>query len=140
MAVTTSCVRATVNVSNGARSSLRRESEPATRRVREKTSNGPAKSSTSTSSKTRMPTVLRASLLMLSPPAYLTYLTDLTHPPSLARIGRRELRRASPTYPTHLTHPTHPTYVTYPTHPPSPARIRRRELRRASPTYSTQLT
>src|SRR6266571_3807743 len=69
MAVTTSRVRATVNVSNGALSSLRRESEPATRRVRENTSNGPAKSSTSTSSKIRMPTVLRLSLLTIYPPA-----------------------------------------------------------------------
>ena len=43
-------LRATVKVSNGALSSLRRESAPGTRRVRENTSNGPAKSSTSTSS------------------------------------------------------------------------------------------
>src|SRR5947208_5874385 len=89
MAVTTSCVRATVNVSNGALSSLRRESEPATRRVREKTSNGPAKSSTSTSSKIRMPTVLRASRLMLYPfpDAQLKERVKKTH---MNRRGRRD--------------------------------------------------
>src|SRR4051794_33673088 len=54
--------RATVKVWNGALSSVRRESAPGTVRVRENTSNGPAKSSTSTSSKIRMPTVLRTSL------------------------------------------------------------------------------
>src|SRR5471032_396325 len=76
MAVTTSRLRATVNVSNGALSSLRRESAPATVRERENTSNGPAKSSTSTSSKIRMPTVLRALLFMLyapAPPDHLPY-------------------------------------------------------------------
>src|SRR5947207_8386379 len=39
-----------------------------------------------------------------------------THPPSLARLVRRELRRASPTHgtlPTYLTYPTSPTYLTY---------------------------
>src|SRR3989442_9619907 len=46
-----------VKTSNGALSSLRRESAPGTSRVRENTSNGPAKSSTSTSSKIKMPTV-----------------------------------------------------------------------------------
>ena len=57
IAVTASRERATVNVSNGALSSLRRESGPGTVLVLENTSNGPAKSSTSTSSKIRMPTV-----------------------------------------------------------------------------------
>ena len=82
-------------------------------------------------------------------------LTHATHPHSLARIGRRELRRPSPTcptyatyltyetyptYPTYLTYetyptyPTHQTYATYLTYPPSLAHIGRRELRRASPT------
>jgi hypothetical protein len=51
---------ATVNTANGAESSVRRESEPGVSRVREKTSNGPAKSSTSTPSKIRMPTFHRS--------------------------------------------------------------------------------
>src|SRR5439155_195583 len=96
MAVTTSCVRATVNVSNGALSSLRRESEPATRRVRENTSNGPAKSSTSTSSKIKMPTVLRLSLLTIYPPA-----------PTLGWNPSPSKR------PSYLTYPTYETYLTY---------------------------
>src|SRR5947208_2686255 len=40
----------------------------------------------------------------------------LTYPPSLARLVRRELRRASPTHatlPAYLTYPTSPTYLTY---------------------------
>ena len=49
-------VRATVKTWNGADSSVRRESAPGVRRVRENTSNGPAKSSTSTPSKIRIPT------------------------------------------------------------------------------------
>jgi hypothetical protein len=64
----------------------------------------------------------------------------LTHPPSLARLGRCELRRASPTYLTyatyltyltHLTYATYLTYLTYLTyatsltHPPSLTRIGR---------------
>src|SRR5712691_8361806 len=48
------------------------------------------------------------------------------HPPSLARLVRREVRRASPTHATYLTHP------------PSLARLVRREVRRANLTHQTQ--
>jgi hypothetical protein len=54
--VTGRAERATVKTSNGAESSVRRESGPATSRVRENTSKGPAKSRTSTPSKIRIPT------------------------------------------------------------------------------------
>lgn len=52
VAVTGCAVLPTVNTSKGDVSSDRRDSMPAVMRVREKTSNGPAKSSTSTSSNT----------------------------------------------------------------------------------------
>jgi hypothetical protein len=42
--------------------------------------------------------------------------TYQTHPPSLARLGRCELRRARPTHVIYLTHPTYPTYLTHPTY------------------------
>src|SRR6266566_5513883 len=55
--VTTGAVDlATVKTRKGALSSLRRASGPGSSRVREKTSNGPAKSSTSTLSKIKIPT------------------------------------------------------------------------------------
>src|SRR3954470_1352558 len=66
VAVMGSWVRATVKTWNGAPSSERRASTPGWRRVREKTSKGPAKSSTSTLSKSRMPT-LRVSMAGLLP-------------------------------------------------------------------------
>src|SRR3954470_8789271 len=64
MAVRVSAERATVKVSNGALSSVRRESAPATVLALENTSNGPAKSRTSTSSKMKTPTVIRLSVFM----------------------------------------------------------------------------
>jgi hypothetical protein len=54
VACTVSANRATVNTLNGADASDRRDSTPGTRRVRENTSNGPAKSSTSTPSKMKI--------------------------------------------------------------------------------------
>src|SRR5436305_14240704 len=60
VAVTASRVFATVKTLNGALASERRDSTPGTRRVREKTSKGPAKSRTSTSSKIRMPVLIRS--------------------------------------------------------------------------------
>src|SRR5882672_10683599 len=98
MAVITSLVRATVKVRNGALSSVRRESAPATVRVRENTSNGPAKSSTSTSSKIRIPTLMRASSLMPrplrpsdppAPPAPLAHPDQLPVFDPVRLIGRR---------------------------------------------------
>ncbi len=57
VATTGAVVFATVNGRNGAPSSVRSASRRGSTRVREKTSNGPAKSSTSTWSKIRMPTL-----------------------------------------------------------------------------------
>lgn len=59
VAVIIPAVSATVKTENGACSSLRREARPGSSRVRENTSKGPAKSSTSTCSNRKMPTVCR---------------------------------------------------------------------------------
>lgn len=66
MAVIASRVDATVNTLNGALSSERRDIAPGTGRAREKTSNGPAKSRTSTSLKTKIPTASRSGLVTSS--------------------------------------------------------------------------
>src|SRR5215218_1950150 len=57
---------ATVKTRKGALSSDRRDSTPGVRRVRENTSKGPAKSSTSTLSKRRMPTLILSMSVLLS--------------------------------------------------------------------------
>jgi hypothetical protein len=56
VAITVSDVPATVKTLKGALSSDRRDTAPGVKRVREKTSNGPAKSKTSTFSKMSIPT------------------------------------------------------------------------------------
>ena len=99
IAVIVSRLRATVKVSNGALSSVRRESAPATVRVRENTSNGPAKSSTSTSSKMRMPTASRGPLLICSLLCFPLVLPILPIAPHLP-------------YPPYLPHPPYPLYPT----------------------------
>ncbi len=84
MAETVSFVRATVKTWNGALSSERREAAPGSSRVRENTSKGPAKSSTSTPSKIRMPT------FHLSMAVSFAALTLAQAPPSVK--ARREAR------------------------------------------------
>src|SRR5258707_11322887 len=101
-------LRPTVNTSNGALSSVRRESAPGTSRVREKTSNGPAKSSTSTSSKIRMPTVCRT-MRAPWPSRKLSRLPCCRSPERLALLLP---------YPTHLPYLKGSAPLPYPTHLP----------------------
>src|SRR5437879_12082989 len=90
---------ATVNTKNGALSSERRDSSPGTNRVREKTSNGPAKSSTSTWSKSRMPTF---SLSIARPPPRCSPLTAAPCP--RARSTRPPAPVSAVAHPTQLPH------------------------------------
>src|SRR2546428_9759859 len=80
-----------MKTSYGTLSSLRRESAPGTSHVRENTSNGPAKSSTSTSSKIKMPTVC---FFVTAPSSFVTIPSSLSqflrHQHEMRRLG--ELR------------------------------------------------